>query len=89
MRSKILFISLLLVVSLIGAGHYYTPGEWHFLHDTYRRLSYFPIVLGAIWFGVWGGLALAVLSCIAFIPHLLLPIFHVLVPHSFFLPQTV
>jgi signal transduction histidine kinase len=38
----------------------------------FRRLSYFPIVLGAIWFGVWGGLLLAVLSSIAFIPHVLL-----------------
>ncbi|MBU0616009.1 MAG: hypothetical protein KJ601_08025, partial [Nanoarchaeota archaeon] len=35
-------------------------------------LSYFPIVLGAIWFGVKGGLILALLSSIAFIPHILL-----------------
>ena len=43
-----------------------------FYHDMYRRLSYFPIVLGGIWFGVWGGLVLAVMSSIAFIPHVLL-----------------
>jgi signal transduction histidine kinase len=38
----------------------------------FRRLSYFPIVLGAIWFGVWGGLLFAVMSSVAFIPHVLI-----------------
>ncbi|MFO7752430.1 MAG: ATP-binding protein [Desulfobacteraceae bacterium] len=41
-------------------------------HDTYRRLSYFPIAIGAVWFGLRGGIILAVLSCAAFIPHLLM-----------------
>ncbi len=69
---KYIYISLVLVVIAIGVLHFVTPGQYIFYHDTYRRLSYFPIVLGAIWFGVWGGLSLAVLSSIAFIPHLLL-----------------
>jgi len=69
---KILFAILVLVVIGIGYLHFTTPGYMIFYHDMFRRLSYFPIVLGAIWFGVWGGLALAVLSSIAFIPHVLL-----------------
>ena len=69
---KILFAILILVVIGIGVLHFSTPGYMIFYHDMYRRLSYFPIVLGAIWFGVWGGLLLAVLSSIAFIPHVLL-----------------
>jgi signal transduction histidine kinase len=69
---KILFAILVLVVITIGFLHFYTPGYMIFYHDMYRRLSYFPIVLGAIWFGVWGGLILAVMSSIAFIPHVLL-----------------
>ena len=69
---KILFAILVLVVIAIGLLHFLTPGYLIFYHDMYRRLSYFPIVLGAIWFGVWGGLALAVMSSIAFIPHVLL-----------------
>jgi len=69
---KILFAILVLVVVVIGLLHFFTPGYMIFYHDMYRRLSYFPIVLGAIWFGVWGGLVLAVLSSIAFIPHVLL-----------------
>jgi len=72
MKRKILFLILLLIVFVIGFLHFATPGEWIFFHDTYRRLSYFPIVLGAIWFGVKGGMILAVLSSVAFIPHLLL-----------------
>ena len=69
---KILFAILVLVVIGIGLLHFLTPGYMIFYHDMFRRLSYFPIVLGAIWFGVWGGLALAVLSSIAFIPHVLI-----------------
>ena len=69
---KTIFICLLLVVIGIGLLHFFTPGHQVFYHDTYRRLSYFPIVLGALWFGVWGGFSLAVLSSIFFIPHLLL-----------------
>ena len=69
---KFIFAILVLVVIGIGFLHFITPAESFFYHDTYRRLGYFPIVLGAIWFGVWGGLALAVMSSIAFIPHVIL-----------------
>ena len=69
---KLLFIFLVLIVIAIGLLHYFTPGYMIFYHDMFRRLSYFPIVLGAIWFGFWGGLVLAILSSIAFIPHVLL-----------------
>lgn len=69
---KVLFASLLLVVVAIGLLHLFTPGHLLFFHNTYRRLSYFPIVLGALWFGVRGGLILAGLSSLAFIPHVLL-----------------
>jgi len=72
MGKKLHFIFLVLIVIGIGLLHFFTPGYMVFYHDTYRRLSYFPIVLGAIWFGVSGGLVLAALTSIAFIPHLLL-----------------
>jgi len=64
------FPLLILAVVVIGLLHYFTPGQWHFYHDTLRRLTYFPIVLGALWFGLRGGLILAGLSSLAFIPHL-------------------
>lgn len=68
---KTVFISLLVMVAAIGLAHYLTPGYLILFHDSYRRLSYFPIAIGAMLYGVQGGLLIAVLSCISFVPHLL------------------
>ncbi len=68
---KIVLPCLVGMVVIIGILHYVTPGYMIFYHDTYRRLSYFPITIAAIIFGLPGGIALALLSCIGFIPHLL------------------
>jgi signal transduction histidine kinase len=67
---KICFVCLLVMVAIIGVLHYATPGYMVFYHDTYRRLSYFPIAIGAILYGLSGGLIIAVLSCLSFVPHL-------------------
>lgn len=72
MGRKLLFLLLLSSVIGIGVLHFTTPADLIFYHNTYRRLSYFPIVLGGLWFGLWGGIVLGLLSSIAFIPHLLL-----------------
>jgi signal transduction histidine kinase len=72
MRKKILFTILLLIVTGIGLLHFITPGDLGVYHAAYRRFSYFPIFLGAIWFGLRGGIFFAVLSSLAFIPHLFL-----------------
>lgn len=69
---KFIFGLLLVVVVGIGLLHIFTPGDLIFYHDTYRRLSYFPIAIGAILFGITGGLTLAVLTSLAFIPHIIL-----------------
>ena len=69
---KLQFTFLLLTVITIGLLHFFTPGDYGLHHAVYRRLSYFPIVLGALWFGLWGGILFAVLSSVAFVPHLLL-----------------
>ncbi|MBU8909830.1 MAG: hypothetical protein KOO65_01045 [Desulfobacterales bacterium] len=66
----LLFFLLLAFVVVIGILHALTPGHMIFYHDTYRRLSYFPITIGAILYGLRGGICLAVLSCMAFVPHL-------------------
>ncbi|MEW6220265.1 MAG: HAMP domain-containing sensor histidine kinase [Thermodesulfobacteriota bacterium] len=69
---KLRIAALAVMVVAIGLAHLLTPGQYHFFHDTFRRLSYFPIVLAAIWFGLRGGLTVAVLSSVAFTPHLAL-----------------
>lgn len=73
-RSALHFTILVLSLIGIGALHHLTPGDRLVYHETYRRLSYFPIVVGGLLFGVRGGLVLALLACVAFIPHL--HIFH-------------
>ncbi len=69
---KLQFTFLLLTVVGIGLLHFFTPGDYGLHHAVYRRLSYFPIVLGALWFGLGGGILFAILSSVAFVPHLLL-----------------
>lgn len=70
-RSRnIYYIPLLLVVIVIGLLHATTPGDRVFVHETLRRLSYFPIIVGGLLYGIRGGLILATCSCLAFIPHL-------------------
>lgn len=70
-KTKIIVFCLLLAfIVLIGVLHTLTPGHLILYHDSYRRLSYFPIAIGAILFGVWGGFLLAAASCLAFVPHL-------------------
>jgi signal transduction histidine kinase len=68
----LLFIFLVAFVVAIAILHTLTPGHMILYHDTFRRLSYFPIAIGAILYGLWGGISLAVLSCFAFVPHLFL-----------------
>lgn len=67
---KLIFFTMLLMVGIIGVLHSVTPGYMILYHDTYRRLSYFPIAIGAIVYGVRGGMILSILSCLAFVPHL-------------------
>lgn len=78
------YLPLFLVIIGIGALHSFTPGDQIFLHETYRRLSYFPIIVGAILFGVRGGLIMAATTSLAFIPHLHL--FHQM-NHEFYLSE--
>lgn len=70
-KARQIYIALLLViVVLVGLLHTYTPIDQVVLHDIYRRVSYLPIVVAALFYGVRGGLLLAVCTSIAFIPHL-------------------
>lgn len=68
-RKTYIFLLLLIVVS-VGLLHTFTPTDKLILHDFYRRISYFPIVVAAILYGIRGGVFLAACTSIAFIPHL-------------------
>jgi two-component system, NtrC family, sensor histidine kinase HydH len=67
---KAYIVLLLLIVVAVGLLHTFTPTDKLVLHDFYRRISYFPIVVAAIWYGIRGGVFLAACTSVAFIPHL-------------------
>ncbi len=64
------WIYLLLGLLVVSALHYATSPEQAWLHNLYQRLYYAPIVLGAYWFGVRGGLVTALAAALAYIPHI-------------------
>jgi signal transduction histidine kinase len=66
---RIVVISIsILCISLL---HYLTPLRLHYLHDIFQRFYYIPIILAALWFGLRGGLASALLVSILYTPHIL------------------
>ncbi len=68
---KTLNLSILIgCIIAIGVLHGITPGDKFLLHELYRRLNYFPVVIGALLYGMRGGLILGLCTAIAFIPHL-------------------
>ena len=62
-------IVALVLVLVINAGHYLTDPYEMALHNVYRRLVYIPIVIGAFAAGLKGGLAVAIVASVAYIPH--------------------
>lgn len=61
-------VCLILLVTIL---HYLTSTLHAPFHDIYRRLYYLPIVLGGVWFGLRGGLLVAVGVSILYLPHML------------------
>jgi signal transduction histidine kinase len=64
-----LLIGSVLAVSIL---HYLTPPAHANWHVVYQRLYYLPLLFGAFWFGLWGGLAVAALASVLYLPHIVL-----------------
>jgi len=69
-KKNLTLFLLVAVVVVLGMLHWITPGDKIFLHELYRRLNYFPIVVGALLYGIRTGFFLALCTIIAYIPHL-------------------
>ncbi|MBI1390831.1 MAG: sensor histidine kinase [bacterium] len=54
-----LFIVLAIGI-VVSNLHFLTPTHNHYLHLVYDRLCYFPVILSAFWFGLWGGLIMGI-----------------------------
>lgn len=64
-------VVLVLFIVSISLLHYSTPLHLPYLHDIFQRLYYLPIILGALWFGLRGGLVCSIVVSIAYAPHIL------------------
>ena len=64
------WVGLLAAVAAISTLHYVTPLASPALHNLYQRLYYVPVILAAYWFGVRGGLLVAVLCSLVYVPHI-------------------
>jgi len=62
---------IVLLIGVITTLHYTTSTSMHSHHDIYRRFYYIPIILGGLWFNLSGGIAVALLVSLAYIPHVL------------------
>ena len=70
--SRVGFAALVAAVCLISVLHYITSYRSIELHELFQRLYYVPIVTAAVIYGMRGGLALAGLSTVLFLPHVVL-----------------
>ncbi len=57
------------LVALVTFSHYSTAVHIHEAHGIYRRLYYFPIVIGAFLGGWRGGVGTALAVCAFYLPH--------------------
>ncbi len=63
---------LVLIVLMVSTAHYVTPTDRPGFHAFYRWFYHLPIILGAFWFGLRGGVGLALLVTVLYLPHLFL-----------------
>ena len=68
--SLVQFLAVVAGIAAISSLHYITPPSRVALHELYNYLCYVPIIFAAYWYGVWGGIVSAVLTSLAFIPHI-------------------
>jgi two-component system, NtrC family, sensor histidine kinase HydH len=61
--------AILLCLAAVSIVYYMTPLRFLLLQELFARLYYIPIVLGGLWFGLRGGLCLALLVTLICLPH--------------------
>jgi two-component system sensor histidine kinase HydH len=69
-RDLLRWAGLLAAILTVSVLHYLTSPAHVVLHAAYQRAYYVPVILAAYWFGVRGGLLAAILSSIAYAPHI-------------------
>ncbi len=62
--------ALIAAVATVSALHYAVQPTQILWHEVFRHLYYVPIIAGAYWFGVAGGLGTAAAVAVAYVPHI-------------------
>jgi two-component system sensor histidine kinase HydH len=57
---------------IVSLFYYLTPVHMSLYQELFTRLYYIPIVLGGIWFGLWGGLRVSLMVTLICVPHVFL-----------------
>jgi two-component system sensor histidine kinase HydH len=60
---------ILVCVAGVSLLFYLTPLSLYLLQELITRFYYIPIVLGGLWFGLWGGIRVSLLITVICIPH--------------------
>ena len=63
-------LALAVSIVAISALHYVTSPSQLVWHEIYKRLYYAPVIVGAFRYGVAGGLATALATSLAYLPHI-------------------
>ena len=51
---------ILVLMAMVTLLYYLTPLRLSLLQELFTRFFYVPIVLGGLWFGLWGGVRVCV-----------------------------
>ncbi len=65
-------VALVAGVAAISLGHYLTDPSLVHWHVVFQRLYYIPILVGAVLFGFRGGVLVALLTAVLYLPHVVL-----------------
>lgn len=63
-------LALVVASGTISILHYLTDPSRVLWHEVYQHLYYVPVIVGAYWYGPWGGLLTAALTSLVYFPHI-------------------
>ncbi len=69
-RSAVRWVILGVMLVTLSVAHFLTPQDVLWVHDFLFKVTYLPIVLAALWFGLRGGLYLGLTTCAIYVIHI-------------------
>lgn len=61
---------ILVLMAVVTLLYYLTPLRLSLPQELFTRFFYVPIILGGLWFGLWGGVRVSLLVTLICIPHI-------------------